>query len=157
MIQPTLWEFAQEKGHFGMLMRSSNGWAQRSDSWDFGRTWSPAHNSSLPNNNSGESGLVQKKLSPGLCVARMRDSRLACAHNTSGVNWGWRSPLVLSVSDDEGHTWTQVTTIDEKPVLEGISRRDAILSGVLRDGDIEFSCVFGQAETSLTVSGTRLS
>lgn len=120
VIQPAVWESAP--GHVHMHMRSSNGWIQRADSVDYGRTWGPAYDSPLPSNNSGESldwrgghkderpGLdtcsVMKMVTDytGQCVARTRDGRLVAAYNPVPVNWGPRTPLVLSISEDNGIT-----------------------------------------------------
>ncbi len=51
VIQPTLWE--SEPGKVHMLLRSSAGAICRSDSEDYGKTWSPVYRTNLPNNNSG--------------------------------------------------------------------------------------------------------
>lgn len=52
VIQPAVWESTPGRVH--MHLRSSNGWIQRSDSHDYGRTWGEAYDSRLPSNNSGE-------------------------------------------------------------------------------------------------------
>ncbi|EBP0603159.1 hypothetical protein KS14_23145, partial [Salmonella enterica] len=49
VIQPTLWE--SSPGHIHMLLRSTRGAIFRSDSIDYGATWSVARATSLPNNN----------------------------------------------------------------------------------------------------------
>src|SRR3546814_13002149 len=51
VIQPALWESAPGKVH--MLLRSSAGVICRSDSEDYGKTWSPVYKTDLPNPNSG--------------------------------------------------------------------------------------------------------
>src|SRR5690554_5626207 len=50
LIQPTLWE--SEPGKVHMLLRSTEGYIYRSDSEDFGSTWSKAYKTALPNPNS---------------------------------------------------------------------------------------------------------
>lgn len=55
VIQPSAWENPRRPGSVSMLLRSSNGWMQRTDSGDYGRTWCEAYDSPLPSNNSGQS------------------------------------------------------------------------------------------------------
>ncbi len=100
-IQPTLWE--SRPGHVHMLMRSSERRVYRSDSNDGGRTWSPAHPTSLPNNNSG------------IDVAQWSDGSLFLAYNPVAENWGARTPLVLALSTDNGGSWHPVFTLEDQP------------------------------------------
>lgn len=88
VIQPTLWESTPGRVH--LLARSTGGFVCRSDSDDDGRTWSAVRPIDLPNNNSG------------LDLAPLASSTLALAHNP--VTQG-RTPLVVSLSDDNGQTW----------------------------------------------------
>lgn len=90
-IQPTLWHSATG---VHCLLRTSLGRIYRSDSSDDGRTWSPAHATDLPNNNSG------------IAVARLSDGRLALLWNPVEKDWGARTPLRLSLSSDDGATWS---------------------------------------------------
>jgi predicted neuraminidase len=92
-IQPALWE--SEPGHIHLLLRTGLGAIYRSDSNDGGRAWSPAYRTALPNNNSG------------IAVARLGDGRLALAWNPVGTDWGARTPLRLSLSSDNGLTWSR--------------------------------------------------
>jgi predicted neuraminidase len=88
-------------------------------------TWSPAEETDLPNNNSG------------LCATRLSDGRVVCAHNTSEIPWGPRNELALSVSTDEGRTWTRTLTLDAlPPPTSTITPDDA---GVDTDGQSELS------------------
>ena len=122
IIQPTVWT-----GPEGLvfLMRSSTGRAWRAVSTDEGETWTPAEETELPNNNSG------------LCATRLSDGRVVCAHNTSAIPWGPRNELALSVSADEGRTWTPALTIDALPApTSTITPDDA---GVDTDGQSELS------------------
>ncbi len=91
VIQPTLWE--SEPGRVHMLLRSSEGRIYRSDSNDFGRTWSEAYPTGLPNNNSG------------IDLVKLPDGALALVFNPVGVNWGPRTPLIMAASADNGNTW----------------------------------------------------
>ena len=91
VIQPTLWE--SESGIVYMLLRSTEGHIYRSDSEDGGRTWSLAYPSGLPSNNSG------------IDLVRLDSGLLALVYNPVGINWGPRTPLVVGVSADNGHSW----------------------------------------------------
>ena len=122
VIQPTVW--AGPEGLI-FLMRSSTGQAWRAVSTDDGATWSPAEETSLPNNNSG------------LCAARLPDGRVVCAHNTSVLPWGPRNELAISVSTDEGRTWTRASVLDVLPTpTSTITPGDG---GVETDGEGELS------------------
>ncbi|CAE6451918.1 unnamed protein product [Rhizoctonia solani] len=132
IIQPSLWEstVSTEAGTAAalhMLTRSSNGWVCRSDSLDNGRTWSPAYSTVLPNNNSG------------LCVTKMRDGRLVCVHNPVGGSWGPRTPLVASISADNGVTWERWAVLEDQPPPKEFTGVNALETGIVSDGQSEFS------------------
>jgi len=91
VIQPALWE--SKPGHVHMLMRSSSGKICRSDSEDYGKTWSPVVETELPNNNSG------------IDVAHISGESLALIYNPVGENWGKRYPITVAISNDNGKTW----------------------------------------------------
>ena len=101
MIQPSLWESAPGRVH--MLMRTDCGFVYRSDSSDFGATWSPAYKTGLFNNNSG------------LDVARTADGRLFLVSNPVRKNWGERTPLTVVCSDDNGVTWGAGAVLESMP------------------------------------------
>lgn len=101
IIQPTLWESAPGRVH--MLLRSTFGSVCRSDSDDFGRTWSEARPIGLANNNSG------------LDVARLPDGTLALVCNPVAENWGARTPLSLFLSTDNGVTWPRRLDLETAP------------------------------------------
>lgn len=100
IIQPTLWESAPGKVH--ALMRSDGGRVVRADSEDGGRTWKPAYETSLPNNNSG------------IDVMRLRNGRLLLAYNPVSENWGLRTPLDLAISKDNGTTWKTLAHLEDE-------------------------------------------
>lgn len=69
----------------------------------------------------------------------MRDGRLVCAHNPVPKNWGPRTPLVLSISDDKGLTWRRWVTLEDKPPPATFERVVALETGIVNDGESEFS------------------
>ena len=91
VIQPALWE--SKPGHVHMLLRSSSGKICRSDSEDYGKTWSPIVETELPNNNSG------------IDVAHIGGESIALIYNPVEGNWGKRYPITVAVSNDNGKTW----------------------------------------------------
>jgi predicted neuraminidase len=76
-----------------MLLRSSAGVICRSDSPDYGKTWSAVYKTSLPNPNSG------------IDLTRLADGTLVVVYNRDSKNWGARRPLSVSLSRDNGRTW----------------------------------------------------
>lgn len=97
IIQPTLWE--SKPGRVHMLMRSSAGVICRSDSEDYGKTWSPVYKTNLPNPNSGIDLAVAGKTK-------------VLVYNNSRGNWAPRKPLSLAVSQN-GQKWTQAMDIEK--------------------------------------------
>ena len=100
VIQPTAWESAPGRIH--LLMRSTRGFVYRSDSDDYGRHWSPAYATTVPNNNSG------------IDVVCAPDNTLVLACNPIGNNWGQRTPLSLLVSHDNGAHWETGLVIEQE-------------------------------------------
>lgn len=98
VIQPALWESKPGKVH--MLLRSSAGVICRSDSEDYGKTWSPVYKTDLPNPNSG------------IDVTKLENNTLVLIFNPDDKNWGSRSPISLAVSRDNGHTWDPVIELE---------------------------------------------
>jgi len=99
IIQPTLWESSPGQVH--ALLRSSAGIICRSDSKDYGRTWSPVYKTSLPNPNSG------------IDVARLSNGTLVLAYNPTGKDWGSRGKLALAISTDNGKTWPKKIDLED--------------------------------------------
>ncbi len=100
VIQPTVWEYAP--GRLKMLMRATRrvGVVCASLSDDYGRTWSPAVLTSIPNPNSG------------LDAARLADGRIMLACNPTPEG---RTPLSLLVSEDNGETWPRRRDVEKEP------------------------------------------
>ncbi len=105
IIQPTLWE--DREGGVHMLCRSTSSAIFRSDSHDGGRTWCPAYDSGLPNNNSG------------IDLTSMPDGTLVLAYNPVNhlPNYykGPRTPLVLDCSRDGGVSWERLLVLEDGP------------------------------------------
>jgi predicted neuraminidase len=101
VIQPALWE--SEPGKVHMLLRSSAGSIYRSDSGDGGKTWTDAYTTGLPNNNSG------------IDLVRMDNGDLVLVYNPIGENWGQRTPIVISLSRDNGATWGETLVLEDEP------------------------------------------
>lgn len=99
VIQPALWE--SRPGHVHMLMRSSSGNICRSDSEDYGKTWSPIVETDLPNNNSG------------IDVAHIEGQKIALIYNPVSGNWGKRYPITVAISTDNGKTWPIKYNVEE--------------------------------------------
>lgn len=97
MIQPTLWE--SKDGSVHMFTRTKVGKIYRSDSYDGGKTWCTAYPTNLPNNNSG------------IDLDTDDSGRIFLAYNPVGIP-GIRTPLVLSVSTDDGKTFTKIKTFE---------------------------------------------
>lgn len=101
-IQPTLWESTPGKIH--ALLRTASGNVWRTDSNDYGVTWSPVYETGLPNNNSG------------LDVLRLDGGQLLLVLNPVGMNWGPRTPLSLALSCDNGLSWTIIAHLEDDPI-----------------------------------------
>ena len=100
IIQPALWE--SEPGKVHAVMRSALCEIYRADSNDYGRTWNSPYPTGLPSNNSG------------IDVARLPGGELVLAYNPIAENWGKRSPLILSMSLDNGMTWPYHYTLEKE-------------------------------------------
>lgn len=120
-IQPTLWSSA---AGLHCLLRTNQGEIHRSDSTDDGRSWCQAYGIGLPNNNAG------------IAVASLPDGRLAMLWNPVGKDWGPRTPLRLSLSTDDGRTWT---TLQDLATGEGefsypaLTVRDGLITATWTD------------------------
>jgi predicted neuraminidase len=99
VIQPALWE--SEPGKVHMLLRSSSGVICRSDSEDYGKTWSPVYRTNLPNPNSG------------IDVTKLDNGILVLIFNPDDENWGSRGEISLAVSQDNGKTWDPIVALEK--------------------------------------------
>jgi hypothetical protein len=97
MIQPATVEL--EAGHLLALNRSRDGFIWQTESTDFGRTWSDAEPTTMPNNNSR------------LALLKLHNGNLVLAHNPTMFG---RSPLRLSLSTDGGQSWSASVDIENE-------------------------------------------
>ncbi|HEX9889485.1 MAG TPA: sialidase family protein [Nitriliruptorales bacterium] len=89
MIQPATVEL--EDGHLLALNRSRDFMIWRTESLDYGRTWSTATPTDMPNNNSR------------VALLKLDSGNLILAQNPTRSG---RTPLRLSLSEDGGQTWS---------------------------------------------------
>lgn len=87
-IQPAVLEL--EDGHLLCFLRTRDGFIFRSDSYDYGRTWSSPIATSLKNPNSG------------IDAIKLIDGRLVIVFNNS---FDKRTPLNIGISEDNGKIW----------------------------------------------------
>jgi predicted neuraminidase len=100
-----------------MLIRSSIGAICRSDSKDYGRTWSPVYATILGNPNSG------------IDLTKLPDGRLVLAYNPDNKDEGDRAPLLLAISSDNGKTWPKKILIENGPPQDEFSYPAVICFG----------------------------
>lgn len=121
VIQPSFWLDAQGVVH--ALMRSGEGFLYASHSLDMGRSWSLAEKASVPNNNCG------------IDLCRLDNGLLVLCHNPVSGNWGPRSPLILSVSQDEGRTFTPLYWLDHVPCEKNETGAEFSYPAILSHGN----------------------
>jgi predicted neuraminidase len=124
-IQP--WVVPGRKTGLVMLARSTAGAVFRSAS-DDPAAWPELRPTALPNNNSG------------IAVVALPDGSLVCVHNDAAGDWGARSRLVVSRSDDDGLTWRQVAVLENgTPGGADGAPAAATATGIVTTGDGEYS------------------
>lgn len=116
IIQPTLWESAPGQVH--ALLRSTGGAICRSDSKDFGKTWSPVYKTNLPNPNSG------------IDLVKFDDGALLLIYNPDSKNWGSRGTISAALSTDNGQTWSKRIDIEKSDAKDEFS-----YPAIINDGD----------------------
>lgn len=97
LIQPTLW--TSGNGNVHAMLRSNKGFIYRSDSCDYGESWSQCYPINIPNNNSGID-----------CV--MVEDKLLLVCNPIEKNWGERTPLTVFLSNDNGKTFEKLYDLE---------------------------------------------
>ena len=107
IIQPSLWRNPSKPDIVHAVFRSDAGAVYRADATDGGRTWGPAMRTKLTSSNTG------------VDVAAMLGGKLlALAYNpgtADGSNWGRRYPLRVSLSADDGLTWSHHVDLETTP------------------------------------------
>lgn len=100
-IQPSTVEL--EPGHLLAYMRTRDRAIYKTESFDYGRHWTPAEPTHLPNNNAR------------VALLKLDSGDLLLAYNpiTSG-----RNILRLSLSTDQGNTWTSHVDVESDPGAE---------------------------------------
>ncbi len=121
VIQPTVVE--RSDGALVAYMRTQENYIYESASHDLGRTWSRVVPTRLPNNNSG------------IDMVRLRSGNWALAFNPTHLDkdpksrdpglpegvmvgfltWGPRTPLVVSLSADQGKSWPHTLILEDAP------------------------------------------
>ena len=101
-IQPNVVEL-DTSGYLLMFMRTQDAYIYKSESRDFGRTWSAAEKTDLPSNNAR------------FALIKLRSGALALAYNPVAEDWGARTPLRLALSHDRGRTWPVYKDIEVGP------------------------------------------
>ncbi|MBR5152293.1 MAG: exo-alpha-sialidase [Clostridia bacterium] len=109
VIQPTLWE--EPKGHIHALMRSNQSRIYRSDSEDYGETWSSIYPTEMPNNNSGiDCVMTENKTLVLVCNPIATEwGELTAGTKTE---WASRSPLSVYYSQDNGATFEKFMDLE---------------------------------------------
>lgn len=100
-IQPATVEL--EPGHLLTYMRTRDSLIYKTESFDYGRTWTEAEPTDLPNNNSR------------VALLKLNSGNLLLAYNP--VQSG-RSPLRLALSEDGGETWSAGVDVETEPGAE---------------------------------------
>lgn len=118
-VHPTAVEI--EPGHVVCFMRSrAADWIYRSESFDYGDTWTVPEATPLPNNNSG------------ICAVRLTSGRIAVAYNHSsapqaaGKRGAWpglRCPISIALSEDGGKTFPLIRHIERGQGFVGPENR----------------------------------
>jgi alpha-L-rhamnosidase len=112
IIQPSI--VGLSDGRLMAYMRSQEQFIYCTYSEDRGRSWSPPKPTDLPNNNSG---IDMVRLQSGNLLLVYNPTNLSTNRNVlhPGLpaeempgfdTWGPRTPLSISVSSDDGQTWT---------------------------------------------------
>ncbi len=123
-IQPTLIEL--DHGHVVAYMRSNAKRIFRSDSYDYGKSWSRPRATVLYNNNSG------------IDAVKTEHGAIAMVHNPVGEDWGERSPLVVGISYDGGNTFL------EQIVLERAAGEYSYPAVIEREGTLHISYTYNR-------------
>jgi len=103
MIQGNVVEL--ESGHLLMYARTRDTWVYKSESTDFGRTWSVSEKTDIPNNNAR------------IALEKLDSGALVLVYNPVPYRGGPRNPLRVALSYDNGVTWPYMKDIENGPAL----------------------------------------
>lgn len=107
-VHPSVVEL--EDGHLAAFMRSREAdWIYRSESFDYGDTWSVPEPTPLPNNNSG---IAAVRLASGRVALAYNHSSAPAAYGKKGAWPGLRCPVSIALSEDGGKTFPLIRHIE---------------------------------------------
>jgi sialidase-1 len=92
-----------KNGNILMIMRTNSGYQYKSFSTDEGGSWSPVEQTS-----------IVSPLSPAAITRIPTTGDLMLVWNNNGINQK-RTPLCLSISKDDGTTWSNIKNIEDDP------------------------------------------
>lgn len=109
-VHPTIVELTDAPGHLAAFMRSREAdWIYRSDSFDFGDTWSEPVPTVLPNNNSSISAVM---LASGRLAICYNHSSAPRSYTRKGAWPGLRCPVTIALSEDGGKTFPLIRNVE---------------------------------------------
>lgn len=129
-VHPTAVEL--EGGHIVAFMRSRKAdWIYRSESFDYGDSWSVPAPTVLPNNNSG---ICAVKLASGRIAVTYNHSSAPAAYGEKGAWPGLRCPVSIALSEDGGKTF---------PLIRHIERGQGYVGDENRSNNLqyEYPCI----------------
>ncbi len=100
-IQPATVEL--DDGHLLTYMRTRDGAIYQTESFDYGRTWTEAERTDLPNNDAR------------VDLIKLDSGNLLLAYNPTEDD---RDVLRLSLSEDDGQTWSHHVDVENDPSFE---------------------------------------
>lgn len=107
-VHPSLVEL--EDGHLVAFMRSREAdWIYRSESFDYGDTWSEPVPTPLPNNNSGIAAI---KLASGRVAVAYNHNSAPATYGKTGAWPALRNPVSIALSEDGGITFPLIRHIE---------------------------------------------
>lgn len=107
-VHPSLVEL--EGGHLVAFMRSRGAdWIYRTESCDFGNTWSRPVPTPLPNNNSG---IAAVKLASGRIAVAYNHNSAPATYGKTGAWPALRNPVSIALSEDGGVTFPLIRNIE---------------------------------------------
>lgn len=137
-VHPSVVEL--EDGHLAAFMRSREAdWVYRSESFDYGDTWSVPEPTPLPNNNSG---IAAVKLASGRVAVAYNHASAPSAYGKKGAWPGLRCPVSIALSEDGGKTF---------PLIRHIERGQGYVGDENRSNNMqyEYPCLIQAADGML--------